>query len=286
MFAGKSFHQCKITMTPSLSISYTPLHIPNFLAQLSLFLFFCFIFTTRERWRQKSQWGGGTEPWCQFSGVQPSQVPNTPELLHVLQRHRFESFDSAHTLLFLDLFLPGCCSVMTMQSLKILSLQSLPWHKGTCKKAFLITFWFWAVFVIANNVAYFCVTTGKENYVYAYISTIVENCPYTKSHFLFVTDKNINWLIFSFIKTLNYKCSAFSDFQDNFFPPEGWFSFKKPWTLMYYTNKSNDWCIPIVTLQLEVCGLLLPIWIVINIIIRFLHKAMIFPKELQIFCCI
>lgn len=33
------------------------------------------------------------------------------------------------------------------------------------KEAFLIIFWFWAVFFIANDVAYFCVTKEKENYI-------------------------------------------------------------------------------------------------------------------------
>lgn len=233
----------------------------------------------------KSKRGGGAEPRCQRRGAQPRQAPNPQELL-ASRRHTAPRPLTRPRCCYFKPFPPVCCSVMTLQALQALPFISHPNAMVPARKeAFLIIFWFWVVFSIANSVFCFSVTRAKENYIYTYIYISLnnhpENCTYNHSHSLFMTDKNFNWLIFSFIKTPNYNCNGFIDFQSNFSPRE--VVCFRPWKFMYFRTKSNNWYLPIVTLLLELCSLLLAIWVAINIIIRFLHKALIIPKELQIF---
>lgn len=132
MFAGKCFYQSKMTMTPSLSNSYTPLHFPNFLVQLSLFLFHLHHHRKVKieitvTWRNRTLvpiFRSLALPGTKHSGAAPCP-----------QGHSFEPFHSAPTLLFLDLLLPGCCSA-TRQPPKALSLQSPPWHNGKKRSVF------------------------------------------------------------------------------------------------------------------------------------------------------
>lgn len=131
MFAGKSFHQCKITMTSSLIISYTPLHIANFLVQLSLFLFHLhhqrkMKIEITVRWRNRtlvSVFRSSAQPSTKHSGAAPCLAEIQLWVLWLCP----------YVVIFglVPAWLLQCHDNEASKG----SLSSIiPWHNGTCKK--------------------------------------------------------------------------------------------------------------------------------------------------------
>lgn len=80
--------------------------------------------------------------------------------------------------------------------------------------------------------SYVSVTKAKEiKHIHTYTETQVDKQSHRKLHnhscCSAITDKNFIWIVFSFIKTLNYNCNDLVDFQ-GIFPLERLLAFNKP----------------------------------------------------------